>query len=142
MDTVSPAERSRIMSSVKSSGNKSTEMALVAVLRSRKLSGWRRRFPLQGNPDFAFPKLRIALFVDGCLWHGCPKHCRIPANNRSYWVKKIQKNKERDARNNRLLRGMGWSVIRIWEHEIAGGTIGRKIRQIQKRRPTRGCCLS
>ena len=142
MDTVSPAERSRIMASVKSSGNRSTEMALIAVFRRHKLSGWRRRFPLQGNPDFVFPNRRLALFVDGCLWHGCSRHCRLPANNRPYWVKKIQRNKKRDAKNNRLLRGMGWSVIRIWEHELAGGIIDRKIRQIQKRRPTRGCCLS
>jgi len=86
------------MASVKSKGNKSTESAVVALFRVCRLSGWRNQYPVDGKPDFVFPKRRIALFVDGCLWHGCPKHCRIPHTNRSYWVNKISANKRRDNR--------------------------------------------
>lgn len=136
MDTVSPHERSRIMASVKSDGNKSTEVTLAKLLRTEGLSGWRRHYSLDGKPDFVFPKKRLAVFVDGCLWHGCPKHCRIPHTNRAYWVKKIARNKRRDARTRRLLRIKGWIVFRIWEHEIKTGSVLTKIQKIKKFRPT------
>jgi len=138
MDTVSPIERSRIMARVKSKGNKSTESAVVALLREARLSGWRRNYPLEGKPDFVFPQKRIALFVDGCLWHGCQKHCRIPHTNRSYWIKKISTNKARDAKIVGILRVKGWVVIRIWEHEIKNRTVSRKLMMINKARSTRG----
>ena len=73
MDTVSKATRSRIMSAVKPSGNKTTEVAMGALLRSNGLVGYRKHWPVLGKPDFAWPRRKIALFVDGCFWHGCPK---------------------------------------------------------------------
>lgn len=136
MDTVSPSERSRIMARVKPNGNKSTEVAVVSLLRATHLSGWRRHCPLDGNPDFVFPQRRIALFVDGCFWHGCPKHCRIPHTNRRYWVNKISGNKRRDNRKRRYLRTKGWSVFRLWEHDIGSPRASSTIERIRKSRPT------
>ena len=144
MDTVSQIERSRIMARVKSKGNKSTEAAVVALFRGARVSGWRRNFPLEGKPDFVFPEKRITLFVDGCLWHGCPKHCRIPHTNRSYWINKISTNKRRDDRVRRHLRAKGWVVIRIWEHDIKTRVALLKIDKIKKYHPAKSCspCLT
>ena len=65
-----------------------------------------------------FRKERAVLFVDGCFWHGCPKHSNMPANNRAFWLKKLTHNKERDRLVTRALRQSGWRVLRIWEHEL------------------------
>lgn len=131
MDTFSVAERSRIMSQVKSKGNRSTEVRLASELRLKGLHGWRRNSEMFGKPDFIYPRQRIALFVDGCFWHGCKKHCRVPASNRVYWIEKIEKNKRRDREVNKVLRDKGWKVIRIWEHEIKTGGMQRKLSQIR-----------
>ena len=66
--------------------------------------------------DITFPKERIAVFIDGCFWHGCQKHCRIPQSNREYWQQKIGSTVARDLENARLLGLDGWIVIRQWEH--------------------------
>src|ERR1035438_1155378 len=89
-------ERSRIMSLVRSSGNRSTEMRLLGILKQHRITGWRRRSRLVGKPDFVFPAARVAVFVDGSFWHGHPTRCRIPKTNRDYWVPKIERNKARD----------------------------------------------
>lgn len=73
---------------------------------------------LPGRPDIVFPAARVAVFVDGCFWHRCAEHCRIPATNRAYWERKIARNRERDAEADAALRAMGWRPIRIWEHEV------------------------
>jgi DNA mismatch endonuclease (patch repair protein) len=117
-DTVSPALRSAIMRAVRSRGNKATELVLASLLRRHRIRGWRRGFRLVGQPDFVFPKQRVALFVDGCFWHGCPRHCRMPKGNRPYWRPKIAANRARDRRVNRTLRAAGWRVVRLWEHEL------------------------
>ena len=130
MDTFSKAERSRIMARVKSSGNKSTEAAFIALMKERGITGWRRHLPIFGKPDFVFRKTRIAVFIDGCFWHGCPKHCRMPATNRDYWERKIGRNLERDKKVKRELRKAGWTVVRIWEHELKDGTVSRKLKRI------------
>ena len=133
MDTVSPSERSRIMASVKSCGNQTTETVLAARLRKERLHGWRRNYPLTGKPDFAFPSQRLAVFVDGCFWHGCVKHCRMPVTNRKYWEQKIARNVQHDREVNRELRRNGWRVIRVWEHEFRGGAgLKRKIRNLKE----------
>lgn len=118
MDTFSPSERSLIMAKVKSRGNKSTEEKLRAVFRNYGITGWRRGYPLVGKPDFVFPKQRVAVFVDGCFWHGHPDKCRIPATNRKYWIAKIERNKARDRHVTRILRRKGWRVVRIWENRV------------------------
>lgn len=71
-----------------------------------------------GKPDFVFSKQKVALFVDGCFWHGCPKHANMPRNNQEFWAKKLQGNKDRDKLVNRELRKLGWTVVRVWEHEL------------------------
>lgn len=117
-DVFSKAKRSLIMSAIRSRGNKDTEMKMVAIFRAHRITGWRRHLPLPGRPDFAFRKERVAVFVDGCFWHGCPKHCRMPATNSPYWTKKIQRNRDRNIVANRLLQANGWRIIRIWEHSL------------------------
>lgn len=106
------------MAQVKSRGNKSTELALIEVLKANRITGWRRNYPLEGNPDFVFVKNRVAIFVDGCFWHGHPVLCRFPESNREYWEAKIQRNRARDKRVNKALKRKGWIVLRIWEHDI------------------------
>ncbi|MEN6467499.1 MAG: very short patch repair endonuclease [Smithella sp.] len=118
MDTFSPKIRSWIMGQVKSNGNKSTEINLCVALREHGIIGWRRTYPLFGKPDFVFPKRRVAVFVDGCFWHGHPKKCRMPETNREYWEKKILRNKARDRKVTATLRKKGWKVVRIWEDSV------------------------
>lgn len=115
MDVFSPKKRSEIMSRIRSKNNKRTEIKLVKLFRKNGISGWRRHLPLPGRPDFAFRRQRVAVFIDGCFWHGCPKCYRKPKANANYWRNKIQQNKDRDRDNNRQLREMGWHVMRIWE---------------------------
>ena len=118
-DSVSKEKRSEIMRSVRSRGNKVTELAMVKLFRQHKIKGWRRHLALAGKPDFVFFDQRVALFVDGCFWHGCTRHCRMPKGNSAYWNPKIASNKIRDSRVNRALRRAGWRVLRIWEHQLA-----------------------
>jgi DNA mismatch endonuclease (patch repair protein) len=110
----SPA-RSRLMASIRSSGNKSTELLFARLCRTHRISGWRRKAALVGSPDFTFWKERLVVFVDGCFWHGC-SHCyRAPVRNVSYWQWKIAVNRRRDRRVSRLLRQEGWRVLRVRE---------------------------
>ena len=106
------------MSLIRGKGNKETEQALLSLLKRNKISGWRRHLPLPGKPDFAFPKQKVAVFVDGCFWHGCPKCYTRPKTNRKFWDKKRAENMARDHRVTRQLRRQGWKVIRIWQHSL------------------------
>ncbi|HZW61210.1 MAG TPA: very short patch repair endonuclease [Candidatus Babeliales bacterium] len=110
------SQRSYIMSRVKSRGNKSTELVLIRILRKYKITGWRRHISLKGRPDFCFVKEKLAVFVDGCFWHGCIKCYRAPKMNADYWQQKIKYNLRRDISNARFLRHLGWSVLRFREH--------------------------
>ena len=109
-DMVNRAERSRIMAAVRSRGNKGTEMVLVGLLRAAGVTGWRRHGRILGRPDFVFGRERVAVFVDGCFWHGCKAHCRMPASNRKYWDAKIARNIKRDLATRRELRARGWKA--------------------------------
>lgn len=117
-DRFNKSKRSQIMAAVRSRGNKATEMKLVQILRKSRINGWRRNRRLIGNPDFTFPQFKLAVFVDGCFWHGCRKHLRMPSENREYWLQKIEGNAKRDKATIRILRGAGWRTLRIWEHEL------------------------
>jgi DNA mismatch endonuclease (patch repair protein) len=99
-------------------GNASTEQILLTLFKTSAVTGWRRQLPLPGKPDFAFPRNRLVVFVDGCFWHSCPRHLRLPANNCEYWARKIERNRLRDRRHARALRERGWHVIRVWEHAL------------------------
>lgn len=130
-DTVDKATRSRYMAAVKSRGNLSTETRMVRLLRENRLTGWRRHLPLPGTPDFCWRKPKVALFVDGCFWHGCV-HCnKISKSNIGYWKAKIATNKKRDVRVSSTLRRRGWAVVRIWECQLAKNP-GRCVARIKK----------
>src|SRR5438093_6790598 len=102
-DVLSRGKRSKVMAAIRSRGNKDTELKLAASLRASRINGWRRHQALPGRPDFAFRRERVAIFVDGCFWHGCPKHGRKPGSNRTYWLPKLRRNQERDATVERAL---------------------------------------
>ncbi|MCG8430191.1 MAG: very short patch repair endonuclease [Candidatus Omnitrophica bacterium] len=114
-DVFTPSKRSAVMRAVRSKGNKSTELKLISLFREHGIKGWRRGYPLQGKPDFVFPKPRLAVFVDGCFWHG--HNCRnvTPQERASYWRNKIIRNKKRDVRVRKQLRRAGWVVVAVWE---------------------------
>lgn len=118
-DWLTREQRSRNMASIRSKGNKTTEECFVKLLRANRIFGWRRHQKLPGRPDFIFKKKRLAVFIDGCFWHGCPRCYRLPEDNRPYWKEKVVSNRHRDRRNARQLRAGGWKVVRIWEHELA-----------------------
>ena len=117
-DTFTKEKRSQIMRAVKSKGNKSTEVKLVYLFKKYKIIGWRRNYKLFGNPDFVFPQKKIAVFADGCFWHGHSCRKIKPVDNRQYWDSKIKRNKKRDLFVNSILTTKGWRVIRIWECQI------------------------
>ncbi len=117
-DVFTKAKRSEVMSHIRGHGNKETELALIKIFRQHNITGWRRHRPFFGKPDFVFPKQKVAVFVDGCFWHGCPRHSNLPVNNRVFWSKKMAANKARDRLVNRTLRKQGWRVVRIWEHAL------------------------
>jgi DNA mismatch endonuclease, patch repair protein len=139
-DTLTPAARSRLMSAVRGHGNRSTELRLIAAFCLAGITGWRRRRSLPGKPDFVFREERVAIFVDGCFWHGCPSHYRSPKSRRTFWATKVTRNRIRDQQVNRLLRTAGWNVIRIWEHQLKPSHIQRvvsRIRRVLNRAPVR-----
>ena len=117
-DVFSKAKRSVVMAAIRSSGNKTTELRLAAIFRAHHVTGWRRNQKLPGKPDFVFRKHRLAVFVDGCFWHGCRWHCRMPKTRTSFWNPKIARNKKRDLTVRLLLRRRGWRVLRVWEHSL------------------------
>lgn len=137
------------MSRIRSRGNKDTELALAKLFRRNKITGWRRQLKLRVTggkwgvtrkagvsvsslvtrhlsltvrPDFVFRRARLAVFVDGCFWHGCPRHGTQPAGNRTFWKNKFAGNRARDLLVTRALRRAGWRVLRIWEHDLHRAT--------------------
>jgi DNA mismatch endonuclease, patch repair protein len=110
--------RSRIMASIRGSGNKSTELRLASIMRRHGIYGWRRNYPIYGRPDFVFPSIRLAVFVDGCFWHACPVHGRQPLSNGEFWSAKLEANRRRDGNVSATLMFHGWTVLRFWEHEL------------------------
>jgi DNA mismatch endonuclease (patch repair protein) len=172
-DVFAKAKRSVVMSRIRGSGNKDTDLRLITLMRATGVVGWRRgvrlRFaatnqrpairdreltsPSSVNwrgltlsaraarrqaaalqvivrPDFVFPKQRLAVFVDGCFFHGCPKHATWPKNNAAFWRAKITGNMARDRLQTRLLRAHGWRVIRIWECQLVPRRAARTITRL------------
>jgi len=134
VDTVDKATRSRYMAAVKSRGNQSTEKEMARLLREHALNGWRRQHPVSGTPDFCWPRQKVALFVDGCFWHGCPRCYKSPKSNIRYWNAKVAGNRKRDRRIDSLLRRKGWAVVRIWECRLSDkGTVARVRKAVRGR---------
>jgi len=117
-DTFTKVERSDIMRKVKSNRNKSTELKLIQFFKENAIKGWRRNFKLFGKPDFVFPKQRLAIFLDGCFWHGHDCRNTKPKDNAEYWQTKITRNQQRDKYVTETLTNKKWIVIRIWECEL------------------------
>ena len=119
-DNLTPEDRRKTMQAVKGKGTR-LEKRLFSMLAGMGLRGWKKNVDaIMGKPDVAFISQRVAVFIDGCFWHGCP-HCqrKLPKTNRKYWERKITRNIALAKSNNRRLRADGWTVIRIWEHEIS-----------------------
>jgi DNA mismatch endonuclease (patch repair protein) len=117
-DRLTKEARSRVMRAIRSRHNKNTEETLASILRQTHIRGWRRHLRLPGTPDFVFPRARLAVFVDGCFWHLCPKCTSLPRTNAVYWRHKLFKNRARDKYLTAELKRRGWRVLRIWEHEL------------------------
>lgn len=115
-DVLSKSQRSYCMSRIR---GKNTQPELI-LRKSLWANGFRYRLKskLPGKPDIVFPIKRIAIFVDGCFWHGCPVHSQRPATNTHIWEEKLNNNIQRDEKVNRELAELGWSMLRFWEHEI------------------------
>lgn len=130
-DNLTPADRRKTMRAVKSKGTK-PERRLFSMLVGMGLKGWRKHADdVTGKPDVVFDQRKIAIFVDGCFWHGCP-YCQRPLKpqtNREYWELKIQRNVERAQKYNQQLSEQGWEVLRIWEHEIRDSSCRKEIRR-------------
>lgn len=111
-----PTTKSEQMARVRSSGT-DAELRLRQALWAQGLRyALRRKLP--GRPDLVFVRARLAVFVDGCFWHGCPRHYTAPRTNADFWREKFAENANRDRRVDDALRAAGWNVIRIWEHEV------------------------
>ncbi len=126
-DVFSKEKRSEIMAKVRSKANLATEKKLISLFKANGIKGWRRNYRLYGKPDFVFSKKKVAVFVDGEFWHGHPTRGQIPETNREFWENKIGRNKKRDHQVNEMLKAKGWTVVRIWQHELKSHTWLEKI---------------
>ena len=141
-DILSKKERSALMAKVRSRGNDSTELRLIALFRELGITGWRRGVTLgwkrpkgrlaafRVRPDFVFRRGKVAVFVDGCFWHACPVHGTRPKQNAGFWREKLARNVARDRLVSRSLHARGWRVMRIWEHELRRAKAGRLAKKI------------
>lgn len=133
-DVFSTEKRSGVMASIRSTDNKSTELRMIALLRAHGITGWRRRQPEFGKPDFVFPKQRLAIFIDGCFWHRHPG-CRFsytPKSRTDFWLPKFANNVARDRLVTRTLQGTGWRVLRVWECDLAAKRHSRCISRLRR----------
>lgn len=117
-DVFDGKKRSEIMKKVRSRNNKSTELKLIQVFRENSIKGWRRGYPVKGHPDFVFLDKKIAVFVDGCFWHGHDCRNTRPADHAEYWAKKRERNIRHDKEVTAMFEQRGWRVVRIWECEL------------------------
>jgi len=116
-DVLTPKQRTYNMSQIRGK-NTRPEVKLRKLLWSEGVRGYRIHYNLPGKPDIVFTKKKIAIFMDGCFWHKCPVCFQEPETRKEFWMKKIQSNIDRDKKVDKQLKDDGWTVIRIWEHEI------------------------
>jgi len=117
MDTVSKATRSEIMSRVKSQNTK-IELLIRKELWTHGLRYRKNSKVYFGKPDIVLKKYKVVIFVDSCFWHGCNQHCRMLTSRKEYWEQKILRNIKRDEEVNKYYKNHGWTIFRIWEHDI------------------------
>ncbi|WP_227466580.1 very short patch repair endonuclease [Nocardioides dongkuii] len=110
----------------------------MAVRRAAHAAGLRFRVDYRPIPnlnrraDLVFTRAKVAVFVDGCFWHGCPTHHTVAKANAGFWAQKVTRNRERDAETSRLLRDVGWTVIRAWEHEPTDDVVARILASVRR----------
>lgn len=110
----------------------------MAVRRAAHAAGLRFRVDyrpirdLNRRADLVFTRAKVAVFVDGCFWHGCPTHHTVAKSNSAFWAQKVSRNRARDAETDRLLRDAGWTVIRAWEHEPAEDVVDRILASVRR----------
>lgn len=140
-DVFTRTKRSEVMSRIRASGNRDTELRMIDLFRWYGITGWRRNARVFGKPDFVFPREKIAVFVDGCFWHrhsGC-KFAYTPKSRLKFWLRKFQSNVARDKTVMRELRNTGWQIARIWEcelHRAQWPKIARRIVRLRRKRST------
>ena len=129
-DVFTKEQRSDVMRKVHGKGNRSTELKLIEVFSEAGIKGWKRNYPVKGHPDFVFLDRKIAIFVDGCFWHG--HNCRntTPKQNADYWDSKRLKNMQHDKEVTQMFINRGWIVLRIWECELKKGNRANLIDRI------------
>jgi DNA mismatch endonuclease (patch repair protein) len=152
VDRLTKAERSAVMSRIRAKGNERTELVMARMFRAAGLNGWRRhltirlkdlrpetmrasdgtRFLPRVRPDFTFPTAKLALFVDGCFWHGCPRCYRSPKTRSRFWRAKVGRNQERDLFQTRALRRRGWRVLRVRECALSVRRAEATLRRIAR----------
>ena len=115
MDTVSKKQRSYIMSQIRGTKTK-PELIVKENVDGRKLRYQPKGIP--ERPDFANKTKKVAVFIDGCFWHKCPRCYKPPKSNKKYWKAKVERNTKRDRHVNRKMRKEGWTVLRFWEHQV------------------------
>lgn len=118
------------MRQIKSKKNKSTEIRLIEIFKKNNVIGWKRNYPVRGHPDFVFLKCRIAVFVDGCFWHGHDCRNTRPKTNKEFWQKKRERNIKHDQEITELFEKRGWTVVRIWECELKRNNYENALRRI------------
>lgn len=133
---VAPNEqRRRLMASVRRSGTGLEVQLRLALHRAGLRYRLRGGRGLPGSPDLIFRKSRVAIFVDGCFWHGCRQHGTMPKTNAAFWKAKFVRNRKRDQMADRELAILGWTVVRIWEHELRAdlSETARELRRVVRR---------
>jgi len=140
-DPLARAQRSALMAKVRGKGNKSTEQVVQTALTRARIRGWTKHpRSVPGQPDFYFPRYRLAVFVDGCFWHACATCARrTPRTRVSFWRRKISENRRRDQRVRKKMRAQGFRTIRIWEHELRAELWLRRLRATIRRIRTEKC---
>ena len=114
-----PQTHSRRMAAIRGKGNRTTEARFRAMLVRAGVRGWTMQTKgINGKPDFYFPKNKVAVFIDGCFWHGCPQCGHVPNVNRPFWQAKIERNQKRDRDTDEYLQQLGIGAVRFWEHEL------------------------
>ena len=131
-DVFSRQKRSAVMSRIRGRGNAATELRLIALLRTHRLTGWRRGSTLPGRPDFVFPRAKLAVCVDGCFWPGCPLHATWPAQNAAFWRAKLLANRRRDRAVTRTLRARGCRVLRLSAHALRPRQTPRPLTRLRR----------
>ncbi|MBB1251920.1 very short patch repair endonuclease [Streptomyces sp. OF3] len=131
------SEATRARMSRQKSRDTQIEIALRRMLHAAGLRYRVHRRPVKGvrrEADIVFGPARVAVFIDGCFWHGCPDHATWPKTNATFWREKIEKNRARDVDTDARLEAAGWIPLRVWEHESVEAAAARVIEVVQRRR--------